>query len=208
MMHVPLFYTAVEPMHDGTHSPHEGEAHPPPPPPPSVERVIGRISAWICTVLYLTSRLPQIWVNLSRRSVEGLSILLFLSAFTGNLLYTISILINPKSSDPSTARDYLAESTPFLLGSGGTLIFDLIIVSQWIAWRGNRPEPIAYIQRQMRRRSASVSTHTSAGRSRSATPTVRSPTVEHRRRMTQSLFFEPNEIAHPLTNADGQATPP
>lgn len=30
---------------------------------PSMERVIGRISAWACTTLYLTSRLPQIWKN-------------------------------------------------------------------------------------------------------------------------------------------------
>ena len=30
---------------------------------PSWERVIGRISAWTCTTLYLTSRLPQIWKN-------------------------------------------------------------------------------------------------------------------------------------------------
>jgi hypothetical protein len=27
------------------------------------ERVIGRIFAWLCTTLYLTSRLPQIWKN-------------------------------------------------------------------------------------------------------------------------------------------------
>ena len=30
---------------------------------PSWEHVIGRISAWACTTLYLTSRLPQIWKN-------------------------------------------------------------------------------------------------------------------------------------------------
>lgn len=30
---------------------------------PPLERVIGRISAWACTTLYLTSRLPQIWKN-------------------------------------------------------------------------------------------------------------------------------------------------
>ena len=30
---------------------------------PLIERVIGRISAWMCTTLYLTSRLPQIWKN-------------------------------------------------------------------------------------------------------------------------------------------------
>ena len=30
---------------------------------PSTERVLGRLSAWLCTTLYLTSRLPQIWKN-------------------------------------------------------------------------------------------------------------------------------------------------
>lgn len=35
----------------------------PPAAGPRMERVIGRISAWICTTLYLTSRLPQIWKN-------------------------------------------------------------------------------------------------------------------------------------------------
>lgn len=40
------------------HDDHEG---------PSTEYVIGRISAWICTTLYLTSRLPQIWKNVGFR---------------------------------------------------------------------------------------------------------------------------------------------
>lgn len=32
------------------------------------QRIVGRASAWICTTLYLTSRLPQIWKNVSCRS--------------------------------------------------------------------------------------------------------------------------------------------
>jgi len=31
-------------------------------------RIVGRISAWTCTTLYLTSRLPQIWKNVSTLS--------------------------------------------------------------------------------------------------------------------------------------------
>lgn len=38
---------------------------PSPDPPQSFQRQIGRISAWSCTTLYLTSRLPQIWKNVS-----------------------------------------------------------------------------------------------------------------------------------------------
>ncbi|KAG6814484.1 hypothetical protein H0H92_000009 [Tricholoma furcatifolium] len=37
---------------------------------PFDERTIGRIFAWLCTTLYLTSRLPQIWKNFVRKSVE------------------------------------------------------------------------------------------------------------------------------------------
>lgn len=33
--------------------------------PLDLEHIIGRISAWICTTLYLTSRMPQIWKNVS-----------------------------------------------------------------------------------------------------------------------------------------------
>ena len=34
---------------------------------PSNEQIIGRIFAWLCTTLYLTSRLPQIWKNVSHK---------------------------------------------------------------------------------------------------------------------------------------------
>lgn len=37
--------------------------HHPSTPPPTWQRAIGRVSAWTCTVLYLTSRMPQIWKN-------------------------------------------------------------------------------------------------------------------------------------------------
>ncbi|GBE82169.1 PQ loop repeat-domain-containing protein [Sparassis latifolia] len=100
-------------------------------PPPSTEFIIGRISAWVCTTLYLTSRLPQIWKNFVRKSVEGLSIYLFIFAFLGNLFYVASILASPKLGLPAPeASAFIRESTPYLLGSGGTLMFDVIIVMQ------------------------------------------------------------------------------
>lgn len=42
-----------------------GEDPPPQGEDPPIQQVIGRISAWICAILYLTSRLPQIWKNVS-----------------------------------------------------------------------------------------------------------------------------------------------
>ncbi|KAJ7449922.1 PQ loop repeat-domain-containing protein [Mycena latifolia] len=108
------------------HEPH----HDPIPTDPSSERVIGRIFAWLCTTLYLTSRLPQIWKNFVRKSVEGLSMFLFIFAFLGNSFYVASIL----TSDVFILR----ESLPYLLGSGGTLLFDVTIVSQSVIYRRPR----------------------------------------------------------------------
>lgn len=95
--------------------------------------LIGRISAWFCTLLYMTSRLPQIWENWRRKSVQGLSMLLFLLAFVANLFYSVSILANPKAVGPNS-YEFLSESLPFLLGSCGTLVFDMIILIQYAMW--------------------------------------------------------------------------
>ncbi|EJD36578.1 hypothetical protein AURDEDRAFT_154575 [Auricularia subglabra TFB-10046 SS5] len=104
-----------------------------PPPEVSLERIIGRISAWTCTTLYLTSRLPQIWKNFVRKSCEGLSMALFTFAFLGNSFYVASILTSPPFADaptPEARTAFLKESIPYLLGSGGTLVFDITIVIQ------------------------------------------------------------------------------
>ncbi|CAG8484652.1 6131_t:CDS:2 [Cetraspora pellucida] len=93
---------------------------------------IGRIFAWTCTVLYLTSRMPQIWKNYKRRSVEGLSIFMFVFAALGNFTYTVSIFSSPLVRTNPT---YLKESTPYILGSIGTLVFDLTIFLQWYYWK-------------------------------------------------------------------------
>lgn len=47
-------------QHDGEKGdkPPNGQGH--------YQRIVGRVSAWVCTTLYLTSRLPQIWKNVSR----------------------------------------------------------------------------------------------------------------------------------------------
>ncbi|KAH9901390.1 PQ loop repeat-domain-containing protein [Cubamyces lactineus] len=105
-------------------------------PRPTTEHIIGRISAWVCTTLYLTSRLPQIWKNYVRKSVEGLSIYLFIFAFLGNFFYVASILTSPNLQLPEPeAAAFIRQSIPYLLGSGGTLMFDVTIVAQSLIYR-------------------------------------------------------------------------
>jgi uncharacterized protein with PQ loop repeat len=88
--------------------------------------VIGQMFAWISLFCYITSRLPQIYKNFSRRSVEGLSIYLFAFAALGNTCYTLGIFLK------STDWTFIAKTLPYLLGSGGTLIFDVIIFTQYL----------------------------------------------------------------------------
>lgn len=97
---------------------------------------LGRIFAWVCTVFYLSSRMPQLWKNYTRKSVQGLSILMFFWAAMGNLSYTMSILNSKAAVDPETRRQFLLEAVPYVLGSSGTLMFDLSIFCQWLYYTG------------------------------------------------------------------------
>ncbi|KAI9310230.1 PQ loop repeat-domain-containing protein [Dichotomocladium elegans] len=88
---------------------------------------IGRFFAWLCAFLYLASRVPQIIRNFCRRSVEGLSMALFLCAAVGNLTYTLGIFVNPHQT-----RQSLLEAVPYIVGSAGTLFFDLSVYGQYL----------------------------------------------------------------------------
>ncbi|KAI7872060.1 PQ loop repeat-domain-containing protein [Spinellus fusiger] len=90
---------------------------------------VGRFFAWLCTCLYLSSRLPQIIRNYKRHSVHGLSMALFFCAAMGNLTYCISIFTNPHTTGSS-----LLEAAPYLIGSTGTLAFDGAIFLQYMVY--------------------------------------------------------------------------
>ena len=52
---------------------------------------------WTSAVLYLGSRLSQLYKNTSRQSAEGLSMTMFLCAFLGNFAYGTAILMRANS---------------------------------------------------------------------------------------------------------------
>jgi hypothetical protein len=58
------YYTTIE-IPEETYKAHDHGHEDPEPEAPSFKRLFGRTSAWACTTLYLTSRLPQIWKNVS-----------------------------------------------------------------------------------------------------------------------------------------------
>ncbi|RIA85025.1 PQ loop repeat-domain-containing protein [Glomus cerebriforme] len=84
-----------------------------------------QIFGWVSAFLYLGARIPQIIQNYKNKSTEGLSLAMFCFCVLGNISYSLSIILN--STDPEVLLINLA----WIVGSGGTLIFDFIIFIQF-----------------------------------------------------------------------------
>ncbi|KIX10015.1 uncharacterized protein Z518_01096 [Rhinocladiella mackenziei CBS 650.93] len=109
--------------------------------------MLGQIFGYLCAVLYLGSRLPQLLLNYRRKSTEGVSLLFFLFACIGNTTYVMSILAyspvcrDPGSCRPGEARNiylrYIAVNASWIAGSLGTLLLDLAIFVQFFMYRND-----------------------------------------------------------------------
>jgi hypothetical protein len=105
---------------------------------------LGQVFGWLCAVLYLGSRLPQLLLNWRRKSTEGVSVLFFLFACLGNLTYVLSIVaFDPKCEgdegcQPGEASrifwQYMLVNLSWLAGSAGTLLLDLGIFVQFFIY--------------------------------------------------------------------------
>lgn len=132
----------------------------------------GRILSWCSTVLYLGSRLPQIYKNAVRRSTAGLSPTLFIAAFFGNLFYSTSLLTNPLAwqsypqyglhgwvgPEGSDRTTWVALAAPFWLGAAGVLALDATIgVQFWMFGEGDMENSVLIQDREGRNRWRRVS---------------------------------------------------
>ena len=98
---------------------------------------LGMVLGWASSVLYICSRMPQVYRNAVRKSVEGLSWMMFTSAVMGNVTYGSSILLRLRSADDAV------EKLPWLIGSLGTLAFDATILLQ-LRWYSKPHAPTGY----------------------------------------------------------------
>ncbi|KLU87386.1 PQ-loop repeat-containing protein 2 [Magnaporthiopsis poae ATCC 64411] len=132
---------------------HSGGDPQPPSPPSTGDDVIefsfwGQVFGWLCAVLYLGSRVPQLLLNWRRKSTEGVSMLFFLFACLGNLTYVLSIFaFEPSchvggSAAPGCAPgeavhaywQYILVNLSWLAGSLGTLLLDMAIFVQFFLY--------------------------------------------------------------------------
>ncbi|KAI5867590.1 PQ-loop-domain-containing protein [Durotheca rogersii] len=95
--------------------------------------VIGEVLGYASALCYLCARIPQIVKNYQEKSCEGLALLFFLLSLTGNLTYGLSVF--SYSSEPA----YVIKAIPWLLGSFGTIVEDLIIFYQFRIYGAQSP---------------------------------------------------------------------
>ncbi|KAJ5294837.1 hypothetical protein PENANT_c014G11050 [Penicillium antarcticum] len=91
----------------------------------SEEATSGLVLGYFSAVCYLGARLPQIYKNYSEKSCEGLSLLFFILSLLGNLTYGAGILCH------STEKEYFLTNLPWLIGSLGTMVEDVVIFIQF-----------------------------------------------------------------------------
>lgn len=125
--------------------------------------ITGQVFGYLCAVLYLGSRVPQLILNYRRKSTEGLNALFFMFACLGNLTFVGSVVAwRPVCRYPnqdihntqdighgvvedwckgSEARQlygrYILVNLSWLIGSFGTIILDVGVFAQFWIYRSN-----------------------------------------------------------------------
>ncbi|KAJ3167973.1 PQ loop repeat-containing protein 2 [Geranomyces variabilis] len=94
----------------------------------------GALTAWISGLLYFTSRIPQLFANHRAKSTEALSLAVFILTIVGNIAYCAGVLLR----GVDVGAEFFATGLPFLVGSAGTLVFDLGILAQARAYQCTR----------------------------------------------------------------------
>ncbi|XP_070694982.1 lysosomal amino acid transporter 1 homolog [Pempheris klunzingeri] len=97
------------------------------------KEIVGFSIGSVSSLLYLCSRLPQMYTNFKRKSTEGVSYFLFALVILGNTTYGLSVLLKNPDGDQGE-RSYMVHHLPWLIGSLGTLSLDLIISIQFLIY--------------------------------------------------------------------------
>lgn len=120
----------------------------------------GTVLSWTSTLLYLGSRLPQLYKNWARKSTAGLSAHLFIAAFFGNLFYSSSMLANPNlwadapahgnhgwvDDTPNVRYDWFMRALPFWLGAAGVLVMDAAVGVQFLMYGENEDAKVVVLE--------------------------------------------------------------
>ena len=89
----------------------------------------GTVVGWISSVLYIIGRLPQLYMNYTRKSTEGLSVLMYVFTILGNVFYLLSVLAY------STEQEYINTNMPWIVMIVITVGMDIVIIMQSVHYK-------------------------------------------------------------------------
>ncbi|GMI86423.1 hypothetical protein like AT4G36850 [Hibiscus trionum] len=90
---------------------------------------LGQWLGWLMAAIYMGGRIPQIWLNIKRGSVEGLNPLMFIFALIANATYVASIVVR------TTEWESIKANMPWLLDAVVCVALDLFIILQYIYYK-------------------------------------------------------------------------
>jgi len=91
----------------------------------SMLNAIGLFLGWLCAIIYMSSRIPQLKLMLETKKVDGLNPLFFFLTFSGNLTQCASMLVMP---DTYHKVDVFVKMLPWLISSGLCMLQDAFIL--------------------------------------------------------------------------------
>ncbi|KAI4327546.1 hypothetical protein L6164_019994 [Bauhinia variegata] len=94
-----------------------------------IHSAFGQWLGWLMAAIYMGGRIPQIWLNIKRGSVEGLNPFMFVFALIANVTYVGSILVR------TTEWENIKANLPWLLDAIVCVALDLFIILQYIYYR-------------------------------------------------------------------------
>lgn len=85
----------------------------------------GEVIGWTSAGFYIIGRFPQLYMNFKRKSIEGLSLNMYLFSMAGNVCYVASILTL------SVEWEYIRINLPWIVLVVGILFLDIVLLCQW-----------------------------------------------------------------------------
>lgn len=96
---------------------------------------IADLLGWFATMIFITSRIPQILLNYNKKSTKGLSLLSFIIINIANWCFLLSILIVLYDIPNNEYLKYIKYNLQWIIGSSLTSLFDAVIFYQFYNYR-------------------------------------------------------------------------
>lgn len=105
---------------------------------------IANILAWFATAVFITARIPQIILNYTRGSTEGLSFGSFIIINIANFFFFLSIVILMVDISKELYIEFILYNIQWIAGATLTTVMDIVIFYQFWVYRKHDEEEIDF----------------------------------------------------------------